>query len=339
MQAMNKLFKSLCKIMVIFLAVCILNGLTSAQQNPKEFTIAVIPKGATHTFWKSIHAGALMAAHELGNVNVIWKSGLKEDDRDSQIKVLEDMITLKVDGIVLAPLDDVALRPYVNEATINNIPVVIIDSDLKSDKYISFIATDNYLGGRKAADLLAKMIGEKGRVIMLRYAEGSASTMQRERGFLDAIRKYTNIVLVSTNQFGGATAETAYKASENLIAPLKTADGRLSVDGIFCCNESTTFGMLRALQDSKLAGKVKFVGFDSSRMLVNALENGEIHGLILQDPFKMGYLGVKTIYAFLNGQKVQKRIDTGAFVVTKENMNDPELQKLLYPDIKKWLKE
>lgn len=287
--------------MVIFLAVCILNGLTSAQQNPKEFTIAVIPKGATHTFWKSIHAGALMAAHELGNVNVIWKSGLKEDDRDSQIKVLEDMITLKVDGIVLAPLDDVALRPYVNEATINNIPVVIIDSDLKSDKYISFIATDNYLGGRKAADLLAKMIGEKGRVIMLRYAEGSASTMQRERGFLDAIRKYTNIVLVSTNQFGGATAETAYKASENLIAPLKTADGRLSVDGIFCCNESTTFGMLRALQDSKLAGKVKFVGFDSSRMLVNALENGEIHGLILQDPFKMGYLGVKTIYAFLNG--------------------------------------
>jgi len=339
MQAMNKLFKSLCKIMVIFLAVCILNGLTSAQQNPKEFTIAVIPKGATHTFWKSIHAGALMAAHELGNVNVIWKSGLKEDDRDSQIKVLEDMITLKVDGIVLAPLDDVALRPYVNEATINNIPVVIIDSDLKSDKYISFIATDNYLGGRKAADLLAKMIGEKGRVIMLRYAEGSASTMQRERGFLDAIRKYTNIVLVSTNQFGGATAETAYKASENLIAPLKTADGRLSVDGIFCCNESTTFGMLRALQDSKLAGKVKFVGFDSSRMLVNAIENGEIHGLILQDPFKMGYLGVKTIYAFLNGQQVQKRIDTGAFVVTKENMNDPELQKLLYPDIKKWLKE
>ena len=325
--------------MVIFLAVCILNGLTSAQQNPKEFTIAVIPKGATHTFWKSIHAGALMAAHELGNVNVIWKSGLKEDDRDSQIKVLEDMITLKVDGIVLAPLDDVALRPYVNEATINNIPVVIIDSDLKSDKYISFIATDNYLGGRKAADLLAKMIGEKGRVIMLRYAEGSASTMQRERGFLDAIRKYTNIVLVSTNQFGGATAETAYKASENLIAPLKTADGRLSVDGIFCCNESTTFGMLRALQDSKLAGKVKFVGFDSSRMLVNALENGEIHGLILQDPFKMGYLGVKTIYAFLNGQQVQKRIDTGAFVVTKENMNDPELQKLLYPDIKKCLKE
>jgi len=336
---MNKLFKSLCKIIVIFLAVCILNGLTSAQQNPKEFTIAVIPKGATHTFWKSVHAGALMAAHELGNVNVIWKSGLKEDDRDSQIKVLEDMITLKVDGIVLAPLDDVALRPYVNEATINNIPVVIIDSDLKSDKYISFIATDNYLGGRKAADLLAKMIGEKGRVIMLRYAEGSASTMQRERGFLDAIRKYTNIVLVSTNQFGGATAETAYKASENLIAPLKTADGRLSVDGIFCCNESTTFGMLRALQDSKLAGKVKFVGFDSSRMLVNALENGEIHGLILQDPFKMGYLGVKTIYAFLNGQQVQKRIDTGAFVVTKENMNDPELQKLLYPDIKKWLKE
>jgi ribose transport system substrate-binding protein len=97
--------------------------------------------------------------------------------------------------------------------------------------------------------------------------------------------------------------------------------------------------MLRALQDSKLAGKVKFVGFDSSRMLVNALENGEIHGLILQDPFKMGYLGVKTIYAFLNGQQVQKRIDTGAFVVTKENMNDPELQKLLYPDIKKWLKE
>lgn len=305
----------------------------------RRFTVAVIPKGATHSFWKSIHAGARKAAQELGNVDIVWKSGLKEDDRDSQIKVVEDMVIRKVSGMVLAPLDDAALRPPVNDAVRRGIPVVIIDSDLKSDKYTSFVATDNYQGGVKAGEHLGRLLQGKGRVVMLRCMEGSASTIQRERGFLDAMARQAGILVLSSNRFGGATAEEAYKVSENLLAPHRRPDGSLALEGIFASNESTTFGMLRALQDSQWAGKVTFVGFDSSPVLVRALESGELHGLVLQDPMAMGYLGVKTLIAHLQGQPVVRRIDTGSALATPENRDDPVIRKLLEPDIRQWLQE
>jgi len=314
------------------------------EQGADIYQIAVIPKGTTHIFWKSIHAGAIKAQQELKaagvNVEVIWKGPLKEDDRESQIRVVEDFVTRGVSGIVLAPLDDAALRMPVKDAVSNGIPVVIIDSGLKSEDYTSFVATDNYIGGRKGGERLAETIGGKGKVIMLRYQEGSASTMNREQGFLDVLKeKYPDIEVVSANQYGGATTESAYQASENLLAPLRTADGKLTIDGIFCPNESTAFAMLRALEDGGLAGKVKYVGFDSSDRLVQGLRNGQIHGLVLQDPINMGYLGVKTVVAHLQGQKVEKRIDTGSAVATPENMDEPKMKNLLEPDFKKWLNE
>jgi len=216
------------------------------------------------------------------------------------------------------------------------IPVVIMDSGLKSEDYVSFVATDNYKGGMMAGEHLASLLNGEGKVVMLRYQEGSASTMEREKGFLDAIAKFQGIRVVSANQYGGATTESAYKASENLLNPLKQG-GKLTIDGIFCPNESTTFGMLRALQDGGLAGAVKFVGFDSSEKLVEALRNGSIHGLILQNPMKMGYLGVKTLVAHLRGEKVEKRIDTGVTLVTRENMDQPQIRELLMPDLSQWL--
>ena len=314
------------------------------EQASDTYRIAVIPKGTTHVFWKSIHAGAVKAEQELKtsgvDVEVIWKGPLKEDDRESQIRVVEDFVTRGVTGIVLAPLDDVALRMPVKDAVNNGIPVVIIDSGLKSEDYTSFVATDNYVGGRKGGERLAEILGGKGKVIMLRYQEGSASTMNREQGFLDVLKeKYPDIEVVSANQYGGATTESAYMASENLLAPFKTADGGLTIDGIFCPNESTAFAMLRALEDSGLAGKVKYVGFDSSERLVNGLRNGSIQGLVLQDPINMGYLGVKTIVAHLQGKTVEKKIDTGSTVATPENMDDPKIKNLLEPDYKKWLNE
>jgi ribose transport system substrate-binding protein len=220
------------------------------------------------------------------------------------------------------------------------IPVVIIDSGLKSDDYTSFVATDNYIGGRKGGKRLAEILGGKGKVIMLRYQEGSASTMNREKGFLDVLKEeYPEIEVVSANQYGGATTESAYTASESLLAPLRTPDGGLTIDGIFCPNESTAFAMLRALEDSGLAGKVKYVGFDSSDRLVLALRKGYIHGLVLQDPINMGYLGVKTVVAHLQGEKVDKLIDTGSSMATPENMDEPKIKNLLEPDFKKWLDE
>lgn len=298
-------------------------------------TIAVIPKGTTHEFWKSIHAGAVKAQRELG-IDIIWKGPLKEDDREDQIALVETFISRGVSGIVLAPLDDTALRVPVLTAGQSGIPVVIIDSGLKDAAYVSFIATDNYEGGRMAGAELARRLNGQGSVAMLRYQEGSASTMERERGFLDAIAQYPDIRVASSNQHGGATTESAYRASENLLAPLKSAG--LSIQGIFCPNESTTFGMLRALQDAGLAGSVAFVGFDSSAKLVEALENGHIHALVLQNPFKMGYLGVKTLFSHLNGEPVEKRIDTGVVLVTSDNMNDPDVRNLLSPDLDQWLK-
>ncbi len=309
---------------------------SGGETPPNSISVAVIPKGTTHEFWKSIHAGAVKAGKETG-AEVIWKGPLKEDDRESQIKVVEDFVTRGVSGIVLAPLDDTALRMPVSNAVRAGIPVVIMDSDLKSEDYASFVATDNFEAGKKAGKHLASLLGNKGRVVMLRYQEGSASTMNREEGFLAAMKEFPEIALVSANQYGGATTETSYRASENLLSPLRDEQGGLKLDGIFCPNESTTFGMLRALQDGGLAGKVKFVGFDSSEKLVQALEAGQIHGLVLQDPFRMGYLGVKTLVEHLQGKPVEKRIDTGSTVVTKKNMNEPAIQLLLKPDFKTWL--
>ena len=332
-------------LITLLVAAAVVPGAAGCGRKEKDrdgYRIAVIPKGTPHVFWKSIHAGAVKAEQELKDlkVEIIWKGPLKEDDRESQIRVMEDFVTRGVSGIVLAPLDDMALRISVKDAVNNNIPVVIIDSGLKSDDYVSFVATDNYIGGRKGGEHLAKILGGSGKVIMLRYQEGSASTANREQGFLDVLKeKYPQIEVVNSNQYGGATTESAYQASENLLASLRRPDGGLTIDGIFCPNESTAFAMLRALEDSGLAGKVKYVGFDSSERLVQGLRRGEIHGLVLQDPINMGYLGVKTMVRHLRGEQMEKRIDTGSVVATPENMNEPRIKELLEPDFKKWLRE
>ena len=296
-----------------------------------KLKIAVIPKGTTHVFWKSIHAGAVKAGREL-DAEIIWQGPQKEDDRKMQIEVVQNFISRGVDAIVLAPLDDVALVNPVKTAMARGIKVVIIDSGLKSDDYVSFAATDNYAGGTLAAKRLAEVMGKKGKALMLRYAEGSASTMKREQGFLDGMKKIApDIKLVSTNQYGGVTAESAFKASQNLLNRFG------DVDGIFCPNESTTFGMLRALQTSGKAGKVAFVGFDASEPLVAALRKKEIMGLTVQNPFKMGEVGVRTAVAAVRGEKVEKHIDTGVVMVTPEKMDSPEIKELLSPDLDKWL--
>ena len=305
---------------------------------PARRTIAVIPKGTTHEFWKSVHAGAVRGASEKG-VDIIWKGPLKEDDRDAQISVVENFIARGVDGIVLAPLDSAALRAPVSNAQKSGIPVVIIDSGLDSEDYVSFVATNNTRGGQMAGRAMVELLGGKGKVVVLRYQEGSDSTAKREAGFLEEITAASGIELISSNQYAGPTTETAYRASENLLAPLMGADGTLGVDGIFCPNESSTFGMLRALQESRQAGKVHFIGFDSSPKLIEALKNGEIDGLVQQNPMAMGYLGVLTIVDHLNGTTVDKRVDTGVTLVTRENMDEPEVHDLLNPPLARWLNE
>src|SRR6266511_4225457 len=307
--------------------------------NEKKFQIAVIPKGTTHEFWKSIHAGAVKAERELNEkgikTEIIWKGPLKEDDRDQQIQVVENFMSRAVSGIVLAPLDSQALIKPVENAIKAKVPVVIIDSDLKSDEYVSFVATDNYKGGQLAGEHLAKLLGGKGNVILLRYAVGSASTEAREAGFLDALKQHPDIKLISSDQRSGPTRETAYQASQNLLNRFGS-----EVHGIFCPCEPPTIAMAKALRDiGKAGGKVKMVGFDSGSQSVIDLKNGDVQGLVVQNPVLMGYLGVMTLVKQLQGDKVEKRIDTGVILATPENMEQPDIKELLHPPIDKYLKE
>lgn len=302
-----------------------------------KLTIAVIPKGTSHVFWQSIHAGAAKAAKELG-VEIIWRGPIREDDRASQVSEVETFVSRGISGIVLAPLDDSALAAPVSDATRNKIPVVIIDSGLKGSDYISFVATDNKQGGRLAGEGLASQLPNGGKIVMMRYAEGSASTNEREEGFLEAVGAHKNLEVLSSNQYGGADVEGAYKVGESLLNRFKAPDGKLAVDGIFCPNESTTMAMLRVIESSGWAGKVKFVGFDASDALVKGLEDRHIDALVVQDPVKMGYLGVKTIVAHIKGGQVERRIDTGVQLVTFDKMHDPAIKELLHPDLAQWLK-
>jgi ribose transport system substrate-binding protein len=306
-----------------------------ADDRESGITVAVVPKGTTHEFWKSVHAGAVKASREL-DVEIFWQGPLKEDDREEQIKVVDSFKARRVSGIALAPLDEKALRIPVRNAVRAGIPVLVFDSALDSDDTISFVSTDNYEGGRAGGDHLARILNGEGKVVLLRLQEGSASTMKREQGFLDAIAEHEEIEVVSSNQYGGVTTETAFRASENLLSALGAATG--GVDGVFCPNESTTFGMLRALQDGNLAGRIKLVGFDSSPQLVDAMRHGELHGLVLQDPFNMGYLAVKMLVAHLRGADIERRVDTGLLLVTAENMDEPDVQERLLPVLDVYLK-
>jgi ribose transport system substrate-binding protein len=317
----------------LFCAACS-GGRTGDAGN---MTIAVIPKGTTHVFWQSIHAGAEKAAQELG-VTVAFRGPLREDDRDSQVTEVENAVARGVAGIALAPLDDSALVGPVSSAMKRGIPVVIFDSGLKGEDHVSFVATDNDVGGRLAGEHMAKLVGPKGRIVMLRYAEGHDSTTRREEGFLAAIREHAGIQIVSANQYGGADVEGFYKKGEALLSSLKTPDGKLPIDGLFTPNESSTLAMLRVLQDNGWAEQVRFIGFDASDTLVKGLRDGDIHGLVVQDPVNMGYLAVKTLVSHIRGQQVQRRIDTGVRLVTAEMMDQPDVKELLQPDLSKWLK-
>lgn len=307
--------------------------------SPKEGrTFALIPMGTTDEYWKAVHAGAVMAGKKYG-VQVLWQGPMKRDDRTAQMDVVENMIVRGVDGIVLAPVDDKALRGPVENAHRSGIPVVVIDSNLDSDRYVTFVATNNYAGGAMGGAFLARVLGGKGRVALLRNVEGNASTENREEGFLDQLKKYPDIKVVSSNQYAGSTSESAYKASENIIASLKSPAGETAVDGIFCPNESSAFGMLRALQDAGLAGRVRFVGFDSSAKLNDAVREGQIDGLVVQDPVRIGYLGIEKMFDVLNNKTVPRQIDVPATMVTRKNMDEPSVHALLNPDLKRWLNE
>jgi ribose transport system substrate-binding protein len=283
--------------------------------------IAVIPKGTTHIFWQSVHAGAEAAGKEFG-YKIYWNGPERETDRERQIQIIEDFIVQKVDGIVLAPLDRKALIPQVERLAALKMPCAIIDSGIDTDKCLCFAATDNYQGGVLAARRMGEILGGKGTVIVVKYVPGSASTTERENGFIETIQKEFAGIKIVDAKYGQDTVETALQATEDMLTRNK------DLQGLYACNASTAVGALQALQTQRRS-EVKMVGFDAERALLDGLKAGQIDALVVQNPFKMGYEGVKAIATHLKGGSVPKKIDTGVEVVTKARLDDPKIKELL----------
>jgi ribose transport system substrate-binding protein len=331
----------------------VLNGCSPARPAFK-YQIAVIPKGLTHEFWQSIHRGAKRAAQDLQeqkgiSVDIKWDGPLKENDSQAQISIIDRNIASRVSGIVLAPQHSDAMVAPVARTVKDGIPVLIIDSGLNAEGQeliVKYIATDNYNGGRLAAEQLLKVLREEGKtapkIILFRYEVGSESTDQREKGFEDYVNQVIaeqekagrpQLSWLSRDRYAGATQDSALKEAGPLLNNLRDK----GIDGIFAPNESSASGMLAAVRSLGLNKHVCLVGFDSSSPLIDALREGDINALILQDPYRMGYLGVWTLVHHLEGCDVapdgKKIQSTGEYVVTRANLDVQTTRELFDPDL------
>lgn len=307
-------------LIIISLICCVLIGCSGETEKAKT-KILVSPKGLVHSFWVTVKAGADSAGKEFG-AEVVWKGPTQETDIAGQIAIIEDYINKGIDAIVLAACDAQGLIPVLEKAQQKGIPVITIDSGVDSDIPFSFIATDNILAAEKAAQKLAELIGAEGEVACIPFVPGAATSNWREQGFVEEIKKYPDIELLPIR----------YSQSEVAIGMAVTEDlltGHPDLKGIFAANEAGTIGVIQALKTKNKIGQVNVVGFDAASNEVNALQAGEIDALIVQDPFKMGYEGVKAAMMSIKGESVPNRIDTGVYVVTRENLNQPEIQRLL----------
>ena len=326
---MHRLLILLCSLLLLISGCETSKENSSSSSGEQELKIAVIPKGTSHEFWKSVHFGAEKAAEELGNVEIIWRGPVVESDTSSQIEVVKNMVTQRVNGVVLAPNHKGGLVDAVQESIDEDIPVVIFDSGLdKGPEIVSYVATDNFKGGQLAAKELAKSIGEKGNVILLRYLAGSESTEQREEGFLDGLKAYPEIKVVSSDQHGGDSTTSAKEKVDNLLQQ----HGK-DLAGIFAVCEPNANGTLEALRNAGLEKKVKFIAFDPSDALIEGLKEGTVAGIVLQDPVEMGYRSVLTIVGAIKGESAEAFQSTGEYVATPENMNEERMSQLLKPAI------
>lgn len=291
--------------------------------------VGVVPKGANHIFWKTVHAGSIKAAREFG-LDIEWNAPTLEIDSSRQIEIVDSMINRRLAGIVLAPVDKRALVAVVERAARNGIPVSIFDSAIDTDRIISFVATDNREGGRMAARRLGNALGKKGKVGIVGFMPGSASTMEREEGFQDEMRQRFPGIEVVGMQFGMADRAKAMAVTENML----TAHPDLA--GLFADNESSSSGAAQALR-SRAAKNVRLVAFDASDQLLADLGEGYIDALVVQNPFRMGYESTRAIGLKLAGENPPRTLDSGATLIQKQDLERPEIRTLLFPDLQAFL--
>jgi len=315
---------------MVLLAGC---GGGSSTEEGKDSTVkvAVIPKGTSHAFWKSVEAGARKAGEAYG-VEILWDGPQKETETVRQRGILESMVNVGAAGIAIAPLDENAMAPPIQRVIDQEIPVVIFDSNVNAKGFVSFVATDNEEGGRIAGRRMVEKLGEtqNAKLMIVKYGEGSGSTLRREKGFREIVTDAGHDIVAE--QFTDGTPEGALSVATNMMTGL-VSEGTLQLDGIFASNESTAMGLLRALDRLSNSGVdvsgTNVIGFDSSPDLVKAIESGLFDGVVVQNPERMGYLAVESVVKTLNGEEVEEVQDTGAKLVTKEGLADPELRKLV----------
>lgn len=309
--------------------LCLLAATSCNRGN--KIVIAVVPKGQAHIFWQTVHAGAVAAGREF-NADIRWNGPASETEYSRQIGIVDDYINQHVSGIALAPTNGESLAPIVERAFDEKIPVAIFDSGIKTDKYLTYISTDNYKGGVMAAERMGQLLPNGGRVAIIGTLPGSVSTTERENGFKETIAKNFPKISVVDFQYGLSDRSKSLAVAEDML----TAHPNLNA--FFCSNESGSIGAVQAAKSKNIAGKLKIVGFDTSQTLIEDMQAGNIDSLVVQNPFRMGYLAVSALIQNLQGKVPEKRIDTGATVVTKDNLTQPAVQELLNPPIDKYLK-
>jgi ribose transport system substrate-binding protein len=310
----------------------------------EEITIVVIPKGMTHEHWQSVRRGAERCAADLLTeeglrVNIIFDGPLRERDAIEQIRILDRRVATGARGIILAPQHSRTMIASVKRADDTGVPVVVIDSGLVDTSHIvKYVATDNYNGGCLAARHLLKVLREQGktrpRLVLFRYAVGSESTEQREKGFEDTVnRECPEVEWVSTDKYAGSTRDSAMREAGPLVLQFQDR-----MDAIFAPNESSASGTIDVLRSQGLNKKVLVMAFDASKPLLHSIQEGDAVGSILQDPYRMGYLSTWCCVRHILGEDVnahrtQMNFGTGETVVTRDNLSDMTTVGLYDPEV------
>ena len=311
-------------------AVVSISGFGATPSFAADVTIPIIVKDTTSFYWQIVLAGARKAGKDLG-VNVPELGAQSEADINGQISILENAVAGKPAAIVISPTEFKALGAPIDEAA-KSVPVIGIDSAADSKAFKSFLTTDNVQGGRVAADGLADAIKQKtgkvaGNVALITSLPGVGSLDQRAKGFKEELAaKYPDLKLVADK-----TADGMATTGLNITTDLLTANPDLV--GIFASNLIMAQGAGQAIAENKVAAKVALIGFDSDDKTLGYLDDGTIAGLVVQDPYRMGYDGVKTALAVSKGEKVEQNVDTGANLVTKANSTDPKISALIHPKL------
>ena len=319
---------NLARIFVMTVSVLIGTTFIYSADDLQEISIAVVPKGTNKERWKAIHEGAMKASKELAKeglvVNILWKGNL-DPDRNEQIQVVDTFTGQRLSGILVASVGEDQFSGEVHVDANSDLPMIYIDDGLDAQRAISYVATDNFQGGAIAADRIGQLMEGVGNVVVVRHRQGDSNTEAREAGFIERIKsRYPSIRLISMDQHVGNNVEKANNVAEYLL----NRYGR-RLNAVFASSAVGTDAMLTGLRNFNLTEQVHLVGYEASVTSLEAIKSGEIKGLVVSNPYRMGYLGVTTLVDNIQGGNIPTIVDTGVTIVTQSNIDSSEVREAL----------